>query len=96
MIVTASPAAGHPDYSRPGKKVRCTVCFPALNEDESLAKTAEILQSVALSLHHLERYSIFEWNDAPTGDAAIDGPMKEIRTSGKYFKVSPALPENSK
>src|SRR5687768_10384394 len=89
FVVTAILAPEHPDYLGPGQQVYCYLCFPALNdEDEGIAKVAELLKQAALRLHHIDQLSIFDRDDAVTGDPAIDVPREDIRTLGSHLRVS--------
>jgi hypothetical protein len=87
VLLTAATAADHPNFSSPGQKVRCVVSFPALSEEESLSKVGEVLKAAALRLHHLERYSVFDRDESPTGDPAIDARMEDLRKFGQHLEV---------
>lgn len=89
VILVAVQSPQHADFEGTGKKVNCCLWFPAAaDEDESLAKIGEILEQAKLRLHHLERYSLSDQRDEPTGRPEIDGPMENVRRSGRHLVVS--------
>ena len=89
VILSATLTSDHPDYLAPGHQVYCHLCFPALpDEDENIARAAELLNEAALRLHHIEQFSISERGNVLTGEPEIDGPMEDIHTRGRYLWVS--------
>jgi hypothetical protein len=89
VILVAVQSPQHADFDGAGKKVNCCVWFPAAaDEDENLSRISEILEQAKLRLHHLERYSLSDQTNGPTGWPEIDGPMENVRRTGRHLVVS--------